>query len=137
MNKEITAVISDFNNILLTLALNISNICPNSVIGANIKDIEKQFKKKENFTKFIDLFCIKVLQYKDEIDEGDDNFFMTKDYSKDLEGQESSAFDYVLSFKSIWGQLKKENKQIVIFNMQLLCELSQQYFKYIQSIIKK
>jgi len=132
-----TAVISDFNNILLTLALNIANICPNSVIGGNIKDIEKQFKKRENFTKFIDLFCIKVLQYKDEIDEGNDNFFMTKDYSKDLEGQESSAFDYVLSFKSIWGQLKKENKQIVILNMQMLCELSQQYFKYIQSIVKK
>ncbi|QKF93980.1 hypothetical protein QKU48_gp0522 [Fadolivirus algeromassiliense] len=137
MNKEIISLISDFNDTLLSLALNIANICPTSVLGTNIKDIEKQIKRKDNFTKFIDMFCIKVLQYKDQIDAGDESFFMNKDYSKDLEGQESVSFDYVLSFKSIWNQLKKENKQIVILNMQILCELSQQYFNFIQSSMKK
>jgi nitrogenase molybdenum-iron protein alpha/beta subunit len=133
MNKELINIVNDFNNILLSLSLNIANVCPTSIIGTNIKDIEKQIKKKENFTKFIDLFCIKVLQYKTQIDKGEDDFFMNKDYKDDLVGQEASAFDYVLSFKTIWGQLKKENKQIVIFNMQMLCELSQQYFNYIGS----
>ncbi len=133
MDKKIVAVISDFNDTLLSLAINIANVCPRSVIGTNIKDIEKAIKKRDHFTKFIDLFSINVLQYKDEIDSGNDSFFLKKDYRDDLADQEESTFDLVASLKSIWGQLKKENRDVVIMNMQILCELSQEYFNYVKS----
>lgn len=133
MNQEITQIIIDFNNTLLSLAMNIANVCPKSLIGSNIKDIEKTFRKKENFTKFVDLFSVKVLQYKERIDEGEESFFMDKDYSEDLGDQDSSYLNHVISLKSVWGQLKKENKEIVLMNMQILCALSQQYFEFIKS----
>lgn len=134
MNQEMVQVVTDFNNTLLSLAMNVASICPTTIIGSNMKDIEKAIKRKDNLTKFIDLFCIKVLQYKDKIDAGDESFFLTKDYTSDLGDQDSSYLSHVLSFKDIWGKLKKENKNIVLVNMQILCELAQQYYEYILSL---
>ncbi|ARF09419.1 hypothetical protein Indivirus_1_42 [Indivirus ILV1] len=128
MNQETMQLITDFNSTLLTLAKNVASICPTSIIGSNIKDIEKQIKRKENFTKFIDLFCIKVLQYKDQIDSGEESFFMNKDYSKDIEGHDIGLSD-IISLQSVWKEFKKENKDIVILNMQILCDLAQMYFE--------
>lgn len=124
----INDVVTDFNNTLLSLAQNVAYVCPTSLIGTNIKDIERQIKKKENFRKFIDLFCVKVLQYKDKIDEGDETFFMNNTYENDLNDQGSDALNHVISMKTVWSKLKQENKDIVIMNMQILCELAQQYF---------
>lgn len=119
-------IISDFNEILLSLALNISEVCPNTVIGAHIKDVEKFIKRKDNAKKFIELFCLKVLQYKDQIDAGNETFFLKKDYKNDLD--DDDILSHVISMKNVWTQLKQENKQIVIMNMQMLCELAQQYY---------
>ncbi len=130
MNPEIVQLVVDFNSTLLSLAQNVASICPTSIIGSNIKDIEKQIKRRENFTKFIDLFCIKVLQYKDQIDSGEETFFMTKDYSKDIEGHDIGLND-IISLQSVWKEFKKENKDIVILNMQILCDLAQLYFNHV------
>ena len=143
MDNEIVEVINDFNQTILSLAQNIAYVCPNSIVGNNIKDIEKAIKKRDNFTKFVDIFCIKVLKYKDEIDNGKDSFFMDKDYKEDLkddgvtDDEISSQLDIVISIKSIWSQLKRENKDIVIQNMQILCELAQIYFNHIYKNMKK
>lgn len=128
-----TEIVSDFNNVLISLALNVADVCPNSLIGVHIKDIEKTIKRPDNFKKFINLFCTRVLQYKDQIDEGNEDYFLEKDYKGDLKGEESSALTHILSFKSIWKELKPDNKQIVITSMQILCELAQQYFDEIDS----
>lgn len=133
MNQQlITQTVIDFNETLLSLAINISNACPNSLIGNNINEIQRTIKKlkpnDKNFNKFIELFTVKVLQYKTQIDSGDESFFMDKDYKSDLGEEHDSYFDSVVSLKSIWKDLKKENKQIVISFMQVLCELAQQYF---------
>lgn len=128
-----TQIIIDFNDVLISLALNIADVCPNSIIGVHIKDIEKTIKKKENFKKFIDLFCIRVLQYKSKIDEGNESYFLDKDFKSDLRDGESDALTHILSFKSIWKELKQSNKEVVITSMQILCELAQQYFDIIYS----
>ena len=135
MDPDTNQIISDFNNTLLSLAQNVAAICPMSIIGTNIKDITKQLNRAENFTKFIDLFCVKVLQYKDQIDEGKESFFMDKDYSDDLKDvvkkNDTNVLNDVISLKSVWNEFKKENKQIVILNMQILCELAQLYFNVV------
>ena len=131
MNSEINETINDFNNTLLSLAINIAKVCPLSIIGTNINTIEKTLKNSKFKIKFIELFCIKVLKYKDQIDKGDESFFMDKDYHNDIDDDNASLLNTVISLKSIWKDLKRENKNIVIMNMQILCELSQQYYTYI------
>jgi hypothetical protein len=126
-----TQIITDFNEVLISLALNVADVCPNSIIGVHIKDIEKAIKKSDNFKKFINLFCIRVLKYKNKIDEGNESYFLEKDFENDLRDGESDALSHILSFKSIWKELKPDNKQIVITSMQILCELAQQYFDII------
>lgn len=128
MNPKLDEIVNDFNNMLLSLIMNIATVCPNSIVGANVKDIEKHIKSPKNKVKFVDLFCVKVLQYKNEIDNGDENFFMTKDYKDDLKDSEGNLLNHVVSMKSIWKDLSKENKDIVISYMQMLCELSLQYY---------
>ncbi len=133
MSTEISQIVNDFNDTLLSLVKNIASVCPDSIVGSNVKSIEKIIKRKDSLTKIIDLFCIKVLQYKDKIDDGDESFFMNKSYDEDLTDQDSSALSHVLSLKSIWTVLKKENKEIVMMNMQILCELAQQYYELVSA----
>lgn len=127
---DVNTLVTDFNNTLLGLALNIASVCPTSVIGTNITDIEKTFKNKSYFNKFIDLFCVKVLKYKTEIDNGEESFFMKKDYTSDVADLNGSGdlLSNIISLQSVWNQLTKENKDIVILNMQILCALAQEYF---------
>lgn len=137
MSSNINETVNDFNDMLLSLAINLSTVCPHSIIGTNISEIKKAIKNPDNFKKFIDTFCIKVLPYKKEIDSGDETFFMEKDYSEDLKESGTSALDHVISLKSIWNDLKKENKKIVIFNMQCLCALALDYYNHVISKINK
>lgn len=124
---DIEQIITDFNNSLLDLVLNIADICPNSILGINKKSIEKEILKEENKRKFIDLFVTKILKYKPKIDIGDETFFMEKIYDEDLDGN-MILLNKVFELKSIWKQLRRENKDIVIKYMQILCELAQNYF---------
>jgi hypothetical protein len=129
MNPQLINIITDFNNILTSLIQNVATICPRSVLGTNIKDIEKQFKNSRNFTKFIDIFCIKILIHKTKIDECNETFFLDENnIKKSLTDQPSDILDQVLSMKSVWHELKQENKDIVFFNLQMLCDLAQQYY---------
>jgi len=124
---EIEQIITDFCNLLIDLCRNIAEICPDSIVGANIKDVEKAINNQQNKLKIMDGFVAKVLKYKNEIDMGDENFFLSKSYDNDME-EHISFINKIFEFKTIWGQLKRENKDLVIQYMQLLCELAQRYF---------
>lgn len=118
-------ILKDFNNLLLDLIYNIADVCPDSVVAIHRKTIEREIKRLDNKTKFIELFVGKVLQYKDKIDAGDESFFMHKTYDHDVS---ENFIHQVFEFKNIWTKFKKENKLLVIQYMQLLCELAQKYF---------
>jgi hypothetical protein len=100
---------------------------PNSLIGNNIGHIRRELGLEKNKEKFIGLFVMKVLPYKDKIDEGNYNFFMNKSYNDDLDG-DNNLMDKVFEMKGIWSQLSKENRDIVILYMQALCGLAEKYF---------
>ena len=61
--SEKVQLIKDFNDVLLSLTQNIAAVCPKSIIGTNITDIEKELTRTSNFVKFIDFFCIKVFTH--------------------------------------------------------------------------
>ena len=126
---NIEQTIIDFNITLLDLGLNLAHVCPNSIIGHNIKDVEKLIKNPKNKIKFIEIFVAKVLRYKSDIDSGNEDFFLHKSYDSDLD-KDNSLISKVFEFKNIWVQLKQENKDLVKQYMQILCELAQNYFLY-------
>lgn len=127
---DIEQTVADFNSVLLDLCRNLAEVCPNSIIGQNIGFVEGALTTSKNKTKFIDIFVNKVLQYKDKIDNGDEEFFLKKSYDDDIES-DNTLMNKVFEFKSIWIDLKRENKELVIQYMQILCELSQNYFMVI------
>lgn len=126
-------VVNDFNDTFLFMVKDIASVCPKSIIGTNVKEIERLVLNKENQTFLIDTFVSRVLKYKDEIRARDERFFVEKTYDNDVD---SNAFllNKVLEFKSIWSDLKPENKEIVLDYMNILCDLAEQYFL---SIYKK
>ena len=60
----------------------------------------KALSKEENKRKFIEVFVGKVLQYKDRIDQGEEDFFMNKTYDDDLDNDDDLT-GKVFEFKSI------------------------------------
>lgn len=124
---SVGSIIEDFNTMLLDLLRNLSDVCPNSFIGTSFKDIEKVIKRAEDKKVFIETFCIKVLKYKSQIDEKDEQFFLQRDYDEDLKDNSSLA-NRVLEFKGIWEKLSNDNKQLTWQYMQFLCQLAQEYF---------
>ncbi len=123
--NNLEQTVKDFNELLLDLIYNIADVCPDSVVGIHRKTIEREIKKPDNKTKFIELFVGKILQYKERIDSGDETFFMHKTYDHDIS---NDFIHQVFEFKTIWTKFKKENKELVVQYMQLLCELAQKYF---------
>jgi len=119
-------VINDFNDTFMFMIKDIANVCPKSMVGTHQKDIEKLAKNKEKPTLLIDMFVMKVLKYKNEIKERKDTFFLSKSYDDDVE---SNAFllHKILEFKSIWVDLKHENREIVFDYMNILCDLADAY----------
>lgn len=129
--SNINQTIDYFNDTLIDLATNIADICPNSIIGDNIKLIKGIIKDPSNKTKILDIFVLKVLPYKPQIDNGDEEFFLRKSFDDDVSDLgDDSLSGKVFEFKNIWKGLKEENKQIVIQYMQILCTLAQDYFIY-------
>ncbi len=124
---DLQQTIIDFNSVLLDLGRNLAEVCPDSIIGKNISYVEEAIENPKNKTKFIEVFVGKVLQYKDQIDEGNEEFFLRKSYNDDMDSS-NPMLSKVFEFKTIWKDLKRENKDLVIQYMQILCQLAQNYF---------
>ena len=124
------SVMNDFNNMVLDLASQLAILCPTSIIANNIDVLQRLIKK--NSKSVIDIFVIYVLKYKPQIDSGDDAFFMTNAFDSEISAVGNSVNDNDLirkafEFKSIWKQLKQENRDVVKQYMQILCQLSLSY----------
>ena len=117
--------IKDFNSSLGELLDFMKDKSPDSIILKNVDLVKSAVKK--NPEKPIEQFVIYVLKYKDEIDKGDEDFFLKKDYSEDMKGASTSLSD-VLSFKDIWKKLEDNDKSFVKTSMQILAFCAQQYF---------
>ena len=134
-NKE--EYVLSLNETLTDFLLNLAKIIPNSLIGKNIDDIEKAINDPINMYKFIDVFVARVLKFKPqidsilnenmEIDKKNEEFFLRSDYSHESDG-DSSIINKIFEFKNLWKRFDKNNKIVIIQYLQILCELSQEYF---------
>lgn len=122
-----TELANYFNSNVLELSRHIAKICPNSIIGNNMRYIDSVLHDKSHIYWSINLFVIKVLPYKEAIDRNDESFFLMKEYSKDFEGYDS-YINKIFEFRDIWGQLSTHNKKMVFMYLQALCAIALSYF---------
>lgn len=122
-----TAIISEFNNMVIDLASQLATLCPTSIIANNM-DVLAQLIRKNN-KSIIDIFVIYILKYKPQIDSGDDAFFMNNSFDSELDSHNDGKdmIKKAFEFRTIWKQLKQENRDIVKQYMQILCQLSLEY----------
>jgi hypothetical protein len=117
-------LIKEFNEKLLVLVEGIARATNKKFIINNIGFLKKiiNIDKKRP----IDFFIIYILPHKEEIDTGNENFFLTYELkSTDLS---SKIMKNIFEFKNIWSTLTNENKETVVNYMKYLCSISQTYF---------
>lgn len=118
--------IKNFNKTLLSLASQISVICPQNIVSSNVSTIDTIINRFPE--KVIEQFIIYVLPDKDKIDNGDENYFLNKDYSKVIKDKKKGdLINDIFQFKEIWKELSNNNKKMVINYMKCLCYFAQVY----------
>lgn len=131
-------IVSDFNSLLFDMLREFYKVSPNSIVSTNRDQIEKGLSGFTNSsdsnkrTKVIEVFVVKVLVHKEEIDQGNDDFFLTKSYDSEADG-DTFILGIINELKKIWPQLKQQNRENLMQYMQYLCELAQSYFIEIDS----
>jgi len=85
--------------------------------------------------KILELFIMYVLKYKQQIDSGDEDFFMANSFKSETE-DDSDMLQKIFEFKNIWKSLNVQNKKIVKQYMQYLCELALQHVENVYSARK-
>ena len=118
-------LVVDFCECLLALAVNVADICPNSLIGNNIKHVKTIITTPKNKVELIMLFIEQVMPFKVEIKKREESFFM----DKKCDGLDSDMMSKIFEFRSIWASLKPENKKIFIDTMIILCEVAEEFEK--------
>ena len=127
-NNPLIKLSKYFNSNILVLSRYLAQVCPTSFIATNIKYIEGMLYDKSHKYWTINLFVVKVLPYKEIIDKNDENFFLTKQYTKDFEGYDS-YINKVFEFKDIWHSLNYHDKQMLFQYLQVLCVIALEYYK--------
>lgn len=116
--------VKDFNDMFVDMVNQISEICPDSLISTGKDEINIIIGKSPE--KIIDLFCQYVLPYKKQIDSGNDDFFMQKDFSSDQVGGDSVVKN-IFVFKKLWKQINSDNRCVIKQYMKYLCALALKY----------
>lgn len=91
-----------------------------------------------NHKKIIHVFMNEILQYEQQINNRDDQFFLNFDFNKkysnlnneinDIDNNDVSI-DNIFQFKDNWRRLSEHNKNVIIDYMILLCKLAKVYKK--------
>lgn len=91
-----------------------------------------------NHKKIIRVFMNEILQYEQQINNRDDQFFLNFDFNKkysnlnneinDIDNNDVSI-DNIFQFKDNWRHLSEHNKNVIIDYMILLCKLAKAYKK--------
>lgn len=134
-NKD--ELLDTFNEVLTDFANNLAYIAPTSIIGNNIKEINKIIKNRVHRELFINKFILNVLVFKNKIDKNDESFFLGDNFTKrvldhkeikEAATDEKTIMSKIFELKSIWGTLSSANKSIIFEYMQTLCNIAQEYF---------
>jgi hypothetical protein len=84
---------------------------------------------KENSNKLIDVFVLSALKYETYIMQGDESFFLGKNYDEELNDvDKEDNMIRVFEFKTVWNKLDGQDKDMIKSYMKLLCRIARKYF---------
>lgn len=130
MSSNINENINDFNSVTKQFMEELSLICPNSIITSNIDLIDKILQKHK--TAIIDQFALHILDYKDQLDNKNEDFFISNTFS-DKTQDNKTLIGLILELKTIWKSLSDNNKNKIFEYLQVLCYYAREYVLYITS----
>ena len=122
------SISGEFNSNLLTLMKEISLLFPNNTKIPFYADMLKTKLIPVDPNKPIEQFIMYALPHKDKIYSGDEDFFVNHDYKKESNSSSVDLSD-ILQFKEKWNILTRNNKDVIIQYMQLLCSYGEEYLK--------
>ena len=83
---------------------------------------------KTNSTKVLEQFVIYGLPQKEKIMASDENYFLGKNYSDDLDNDEDSMMK-ALKIKDTWKTFDDNTKKCIFEYLQVMVHYSEDYFK--------
>lgn len=116
-----------FNDLANQLAHIIVALAPHSILATYKSEFDKLIVNKSNV--IIDQFVLKALPYKSQIMNGDDDFFLQKNYKELGDNGNSDFVGNIFEFKTLWTKLDANNKDNIKLYMKLLCTISDEYFE--------
>lgn len=122
-----SSLLKVFNNHLVEFLDDFQVVMPNSDIKAAILFINTT--KKINPSMFIKGWISYIyIPYKVKIQEGNFNFFLEKDYSHDIDSDDSNkVLEIINTIRKELKKLDKNNKEKVIKYVQNLTKISEMY----------
>jgi len=126
-NKESSNLLNAFNNHFMEFINDVETVLPNdSDIVLGKKSII--LLKKTNPKLLINVWynCI-YSKFKNEIDSGNSEFFINKDYSKDLLVYNEKIMDTINKIKNPIKNMSKEDQQKTMKYIQNLSKISEMY----------
>jgi hypothetical protein len=119
----------EFNTILLNILNFIYKKSNNIKIRKYYLIINNSLEEDENKKKFIEQFILKGLQYKEQILNKNENFFLELQFETDL-----FTHKEINNFKQIYLSLDKSDRDLIIDNVIQMTILSENYLaQYIAS----
>lgn len=124
MNKE--QLVTDFNNVSIEFIKQLSLICPDSVITSNAGLVEKVLNNPTSKNVVIDQFALNVLDYKKNIDNFDEDFFISNSFDKHINDNQV-LMQLMSDLKNMWLTLNSQNKKSIFEYLQVLCYYANEY----------
>jgi hypothetical protein len=118
----------NFNDYSLVLINFLAIVVPKSPFRLYKLYIEQLANERSN--KIIDMFILSVLKYEDKILEGDEEFFLCKNYDGELNNDKNRILK-AFEFKSIWKSVNDQNRSAIKSYMVLLCKIARKYFNLV------
>lgn len=117
-------IINDFNNVTMQFLTELKKLIPGSMILNNLDLIESITKNKQQKKIIIDGFVIYILKYKEQIDNEDEDFFLTTDYTE-AQGEFVKIINEV---KRLWKDISVDNRKNIFGYFKVLVYYAQEYF---------
>ncbi len=119
-----TDIQTEFNTTFLDLSTQIAMLCPKSFIAGNLSILKKIIESKPSF--IIDTFTQRALKYKQRFIDGDDEFFLNGDFTKDVDG-DSMVISKIFELRDYWRILNEYNKSVIRQFLAYMFDLSEEY----------
>jgi len=127
-------ILTKFNKYVMGMILGMIDLIPYSgfVSKGTIKRRLIEHCTPRN-TKLIEQFILEVLEYKEEINNFDEDFFLREEFERTVETRvaqktNTSIGEFLTRIRGRWNGLHDDKKREIFMDLQNLCGYAEEYF---------